>query len=64
MQGAIFMPKIKKEKENKKMGKEKYDAIRIAKQLGYDPNVIENIKNAKSEIEITRIMKTAREALR
>lgn len=64
MQGAIFMPKIKKEKENKKMGKEKYDAIRIAKQLGYDTIVIERIKEATSEIEITRIMKTTRETLR
>lgn len=45
------------------MGKAKYDAIRIAKQLGYNSNIIENIKNAKSEIEITRILKTAREAL-
>lgn len=45
------------------MVKAKYDAIRIAKQLGYDPNVIERIKEATSEIEITRIMKTAREAL-
>lgn len=46
------------------MGKAKYDAIRIAKQLGCDSTVIERIKNAKSEIEITRIMKTARETLR
>lgn len=46
------------------MTKAKYDAIRIAKQLGYNSNIIERIKNAKSEIEITRIMKTAREALR
>ena len=46
------------------MSKAKYDAIRIAKQLGYDSNVIERIKKAQTEIEITRIMKTAREALR
>lgn len=46
------------------MGKEKYDAIRIAKQLGYDSIVIERIKEATSEIEITRIMKTTRETLR
>lgn len=46
------------------MAKAKYDAIRIAKQLGYDSTVIKRIKEATSEIEITRIMKTAREALR
>lgn len=44
------------------MGKAKYDAIRIAKQLGYSEEVIEKIKIAQSEIEITRILKTAREA--
>ena len=57
------MPK-KIKKENITMSKAKYDAIRIAKQLGYDSNVIERIKKAQTEIEITRIMKTAREALR
>lgn len=46
------------------MAKAKCDAIRIAKQLGYDSTVIEKIKKAISEIEITRIMKTARETLR
>ena len=45
------------------MGKEKYDAIRIAKQLCYSESVIEKIKSAKTESEITRIMRSAREAM-
>ena len=45
------------------MGKARYDAIRIAKQLCYSENVIEKIKNATSESEITRILHTAREAM-
>ena len=39
----------------------KYNAIRIAKQLCYSETTIEKIKNATSESEITRIMRTARE---
>ena len=50
-------------RENIKMGKARYDAIRIAKQLCYSENVIEKIKNATSESEITRILHTAREAM-
>ena len=50
-------------RENIKMGKVRYDAIRIAKQLCYSENVIEKIKNATSESEITRILHTAREAM-
>ena len=42
------------------MGKARYDAIRIA--LCYSKEVIEKIKKAKSESEITRILHTAREA--
>jgi hypothetical protein len=61
---VLFLCPKNKKKENITMAKAKYDAIRIAKQLGYNSNIIERIKNATSEIEITRIMKTAREALR
>ena len=43
------------------MGAIKFNAIRIAKQLCYSENVINKIKNATSESEITRIMRTARE---
>ena len=39
----------------------KYNAIRIAKQLCYSENVIEKIKNATTENEVTRILHTARE---
>lgn len=42
------------------MSKIKYDAIRIAKQLCYDNTVIFAIKNAKTESEISRIMRDAR----
>ena len=48
-------------RENIKMGKARYDAIRIAKQLCYSENVINKIKNATTENEITRILHTARE---
>lgn len=43
------------------MGAIKYNAIRIAKQLCYSENVIEKIKNATTENEVTRILRTARE---
>lgn len=43
------------------MGAIKYNAIRIAKQLCYSENVINKIKTATSESEITRILHTARE---
>lgn len=43
------------------MGAIKYNAIRIAKQLCYSENVINKIKNATSESEVTRILRTARE---
>lgn len=39
----------------------KYNAIRIAKQLCYSENVINKIKNATTENEVTRILRTARE---
>ena len=42
------------------MSKSKYDAIRIAKQLRYDNTVIAAIANAKTENEISRIMREAR----
>ena len=45
------------------MGKARYDAIRIAKQLRYSENVINKIKVATTESEITRILHTAREAM-
>lgn len=44
------------------MCKANYEAVRIAKQLCYKADVIEKLKNAKSESEITRILRTAREA--
>lgn len=44
------------------MSKTQSDAIRIAKQLCYKADVIERIKKAKSESEITRILRGAREA--
>lgn len=44
------------------MGKARYDAIRIAKELCYSEEVIEKIKIATSENEITRVLRTAREA--
>nr|DAG16464.1 MAG TPA: hypothetical protein [Caudoviricetes sp.] len=43
------------------MGAIKYNAVRIAKQLCYSENVIEKIKNATTENEVTRILRTARE---
>ena len=45
------------------MGKARYDASRIAKQLCYSENVINKIKVATTESEITRILHTAREAM-
>lgn len=46
------------------MSKQNYRAAQVAKQLGYSPAIIERIKNAKSESEITRILHTAREAMK
>ena len=43
------------------MCKANYEAVQIAKQLCYKADVIEKLKNAKSESEITRILHTARE---
>lgn len=43
------------------MCKRNYDAVRIAKQLCYKADVIEKLKVAKSETEISRILRTARE---
>ena len=43
------------------MGAIKYNAIRIAKQLCYSENVINKIKAATSESEITRILYTSSE---
>lgn len=43
------------------MGAIKYNAVRIAKQLCYSENIIEKIRNATTESEITRILRTARE---
>ena len=44
------------------MSKVKHDAIRIAKQLCYKPEIITRIKNAETENEVYRILKMAREA--
>lgn len=38
----------------------KMQAMKAAKDLHYGPDVIKQIKNAKNDREITRIMKTAR----
>jgi hypothetical protein len=43
------------------MGAIKYNAIRIATQLCYSESVINKIKNATTENEVTRILRTARE---
>ena len=43
------------------MAEAKYNAIRIAKQLCYSENVINKLKVATTESEITRILHTARE---
>lgn len=43
------------------MSKSQHDAIRIAKQLCYKADIIARIENAKTESEITRILKSARE---
>ena len=45
------------------MAKAKYDAIRIAKELCYSKEVIEKIKVATTESEVTRILHDAREAM-
>ena len=45
------------------MSKSKYDAIRIAKQLCYSETIINRIKAATTESEITQILRTAREAI-
>lgn len=45
------------------MRKARYDAIRIAKELYYSENVIDKIKAATTESEITRILHTAREEM-
>lgn len=42
------------------MSKIKYDAIRIAKQLLYSEYTLQAIANAKTESEISRIMRDAR----
>lgn len=43
------------------MCRRNYDAVRIAKQLCYKEDVIEKLKTAKNETEISRILRTARE---
>ena len=42
------------------MGRAKYNAIRIAKELGYPAEIIERLRNAKTERQITNIMIDAR----
>lgn len=43
------------------LNKERRNAISIAKDLGYEPQVLDAIKGAQSEIEIQNILKSARE---
>ena len=43
------------------MSKSQHDAIRIAKQLCYKADIIARIENAKTESEITQILRSARE---
>lgn len=43
------------------MAEAKYNAIRIATQLCYSETTINKIKNATTENEVTRILRTARE---
>lgn len=43
------------------MAEATYNAIRIATQLCYSETTINKIKNATTESEITRILRTARE---
>lgn len=43
------------------MCKMNYDAVRIAKQLCYKADVIEKLKKAKTQSEISRILHDARE---
>ena len=61
------MPKIQTEKENKQMSREAYNykrqAIATAKDLFYPKSVILQLQDAKTESEIARIMKTARERM-
>lgn len=53
---------MRREKFNLKnpLERAKYDAIKAAGELYYPQLVIEKIKAAKNEVEITNIMKTAR----
>ena len=55
--------KSKKEEVNMSLRAYKLQAARFAKQLGYtniDSEIIDRIKSATSESEVTRIMSTAR----
>ena len=49
------------DKEKKQFEKFKKEEKRIAKELFYPARVLAAIENSNSEIEIVRIMKTARE---
>ena len=54
---------MKKEKESSSEKLRKaYNPLYIAKDLGYPEEVVKQIRQAKSEEEITRIMITARHA--
>ena len=59
------MPKIQTEKENKSMSRGAYNykrtAIKTARELFYPQSVILRLQSAQTEIEICRIMRTARE---
>lgn len=45
------------------LNRERRNAISIAKDLGYEPKVLDAIKVAQSEIEIQNILKGARERI-
>jgi hypothetical protein len=42
------------------LNKEKQEVLKIANQLRYSKEIIEKIQNAKSVLELDRIMKSAR----
>ena len=42
---------------------EKHEAMRAAKELGYGPKVVEQIRQAKTSFEIGKILKTARDKM-
>ena len=45
------------------LNRERRNALEIAKDLGYEPKVLDAIRGAHSEIEIQNILKNAREKI-